>query len=264
MITLRQIGVLAMILSICMAPFTHMAIAEAAAESMNQQSSIQDGGANFEDSFKEESGGDVVEEASVADPLEKLNRGIFWFNDKVYFFVLKPVARAIRVVPEPVRTSVGNAFHNLAAPIRFANATFQLKFRDAGIELGRFVINSTIGILGLFDPAGHYFGLKSKDEDFGQTLGHYGVGQGAYIVLPFLGPSSLRDAAGTFTDAFFDPVYYLTDKQTQEIIVVKATDAVNTLSLDKDSYEAIKREALDPYVVIRSAYAQHRIAKVQE
>ncbi len=263
MITIRQIGVLILLSPIYLVPSICMAVADTTTESKPQQILDEDKGDRVDDAFSGEFDADI-EEATVADPLEKMNRGIFWFNDKVYFYVLKPVARAVRVVPEPVRSSLGNAFHNLAAPIRFANATFQLKFRDAGSELSRFVINSTIGILGLFDPAGHYFGLKSKDEDFGQTLGHYGVGQGAYIVLPFLGPSSLRDAAGTFTDVFFDPVYYTTDKQTQDIVAVRATEAVNTVSLDKDTYEAIKREAMDPYIVIRSAYAQHRAGKVQE
>lgn len=263
MTLIRHIGALILLSPIYMVLSSSMAVADTATESKLQQILDEGKGDHFDDAFNGEFDADA-EETTVMDPLEKLNRGIFWFNDKAYFYVLKPVARAVRIIPEPVRTSLGNTLHNLAAPIRFTNATFQLKFRDAGSELGRFVINSTIGILGLFDPAGHYFGLKSKDEDFGQTLGHYGVGQGAYIVLPFLGSSSLRDAAGTLTDVFFDPVYYLTDKQTQDIVAVKATEAVNTLSLDKDTYEAVKRESMDPYVVIRSAYAQHRAAKVQE
>lgn len=260
---IRLTGVLILISPIYMLPSIRMAVADTESISTPWQAMDKYDGNQSDDVFKDQFD-DKVEEPTVADPLEKLNRGIFWFNDKVYFYALKPVARVVRVVPEPVRTSVGNAFHNIAAPIRIVNATFQLKFHDAGTELGRFVINSTIGILGLFDPAGHYFGLKPKEADFGQTLAHYGVGQGVYIVLPFLGPSSLRDATGTFTDVFFDPVYYLTDKQTKEIIEVKATEVVNTVSLDKDTYEAIKLEALDPYVVIRSAYAQHRAAKVQE
>ena len=263
MITLRQIIALALVALIYLASPIPMAAADTSSEPTPQQAVDEHNGNHADDDFSDEFANDV-EEPTVADPLERLNRGIFWFNDKVYFYVLKPVARAVRAVPVPVRTSVGNVFHNLAAPIRFANATLQFKFRGAGRELGRLLINSTIGILGLFDPAAHYFGLKPKDEDFGQTLGHYGVGQGPYLVLPFLGPSNLRDAAGTFADVFVDPVYYITDKQTQDLIAVKATDTVNKTSLDKDTYEAIKREALDPYVVIRSAYTQHRAAKVQE
>ncbi len=214
---------------------------------------------DFEDLFGEED-----QKGSVSDPLERLNRGIFWFNDKVYFYAAKPVARVFRMVPTPVRTSLGNVFDNLATPIRFFNATMQLKFRDAGTELGRFAINSTVGVLGLFDPARSRFDLKQKDEDFGQTLGHYGIGPGVYIVIPLIGPSNLRDATGTFADAFLDPVYYLVDRKTQGLVAVKAIETVNTLSLDKDTYEAIKRDSLDPYVFIRAAYSQRRAVKVQE
>lgn len=223
------------------------------------QAEDQDSGALPVDEFENE-----AQQAVVSDPLEPLNRAVFWFNDKAYFYVMKPVARGLRVIPSPVRNSVSNAFHNLATPIRLINASLQLKLRDSGTELGRFVINSTIGVLGLFDPAASHFNLKPKEEDFGQTLGHYGVGPGAYIVIPLLGPSNLRDTAGSFADVFIDPIYYMTNKHTQDYIVAKAAETVNALSIDKDTYEAVKRDSLDPYAFIRSAYAQRRATKINE
>lgn len=208
---------------------------------------------------------DDQEDLVVSDPIEPFNRGMFWFNDKLYFYLLKPVARVYRVVPGPARESVSRAFSNLGTPVRFVNATLQLKLKTAGTELGRFVINSTLGILGLFDPA-RSMGLKKHDEDFGQTMGHYGAGTGFYLVLPVFGPSNLRDGLGQVVDSLVDPVsspYYVKLKQEEEI-GLKVYDQINALSLDKDTYEGIKRDALDPYLFVRNAYMQHRAAKVKE
>ena len=143
----------------------------------------------------------------VYDPFEKFNRGMFWFNDKAYFYVMKPVAKGWRwLAPEPLRLGIRNFFSNLRAPIRFVNAALQGKFRDAGNELTRFGVNSTLGIGGLFDPAKAHFGIERKIEDTGQTLAHYGVGPGPYLVLPFLGPSNFRDGMAcwaTITSAWY-------------------------------------------------------------
>ncbi|MDX9741701.1 MAG: VacJ family lipoprotein [Gammaproteobacteria bacterium] len=197
----------------------------------------------------------------IADPLEPFNRAMFAFNDKVYFYVLKPVVRVYRHVPEPARVSVGNFFSNLRAPIRMANSLLQLKLVDAGNELLRFGVNSTVGIGGLFDPAGRYLGIRRVDEDLGQTLGHYGVGQGFYIVAPFLGPTTLRDGAGNFVDAWYlDPVMYVEDDGVATGLF--ALDKVNAVSIDRDTYEEITREAFDPYTFIRDAYVQRRSAAV--
>jgi phospholipid-binding lipoprotein MlaA len=198
----------------------------------------------------------------IADPLESFNRAMFAFNDKVYFYVLKPVVRVYRHVPEPARVSLGNFFSNLRAPIRMVNSLLQLKLVDAGNELLRFGINSTVGVGGLFDPAGRYLGIRRVDEDLGQTLGHYGVGHGFYIVMPFLGPTSLRDGVGGFVDAWYlDPVLYVEDNAVATGLIV--LDKVNAASLDRDTYETIKREAFDPYTFIRDAYVQRRNAAVE-
>jgi phospholipid-binding lipoprotein MlaA len=198
----------------------------------------------------------------IADPLEPFNRAMFAFNDRLYFLVLKPVARVYRVVPTPIRTSTRNFFSNLRAPLRIANSLFQLKLVDAGNELLRFGFNSTIGIGGLFDPARKYLGIREKREDLGQTFGRYGVGHGFYLVAPIFGPTSLRDGIGSILDGYYlDLLVYVVDDEW-EYVGVAALESVNALSLDRDTYEAIKRDALDPYVFIRDAYAQSRAADV--
>ena len=127
------------------------------------------------------------------------------------------------------------------------------------------MINSTLGFFGLFDPA-QTMGLQKHDEDFGQTLGHYGTGTGFYLVLPVLGPSNLRDGVGQFVDGLADPItspYYVEIKQLEEI-GLKTYDRINWLSLDEDTYESIKRDALDPYLFVRDAHLQRRAAQVRE
>lgn len=198
----------------------------------------------------------------IADPLEPFNRAMFAFNDRLYFYVLKPTVRVYRHVPEPARRSIGNFFTNVRAPIRIVNALLQLKLVDAGNELLRFGVNSTVGVAGLFDPARRYFGLRGIDEDLGQTLGHYGVGQGFYLVVPVFGPTTLRDGLGSLVDGLYlDPVVvYVEDDWVSTGLY--AWNMVNTVSLDRDTYETIKREAFDPYTFIRDAYAQRREAEV--
>jgi phospholipid-binding lipoprotein MlaA len=201
-------------------------------------------------------------EYTVSDPLEPLNRGIFWFNDKLYFYLFKPVARAYRwAMPEPWQVAAKNVFSNLASPIRIINSGVQGKFADAGNELSRFFINTTLGIGGLFDTARDNFNIRKHDEDTGQSLGHYGIGPGFYLVLPVLGPSDVRDAVGTFVDSRMDLVYYLFHGWTYW--EVKGYEKINDLALDKDTYESIKKEALDPYLFIRDAYMQYRQNKVR-
>lgn len=204
----------------------------------------------------------AAEEASadIADPIEPVNRAVFWFNDKLYFYLIKPVAKVWRFLPEPVRTATGRVFDNLGAPVRAVNNALQFNLSGTGREVGRFAVNSTIGLLGLFDPADAWLDLKPQKEDFGQTLGKYGAGHGFYLVLPVLGPSSLRDSIGLVGDYFVDPItspYYFKLKELEQY-GLKATDKINYLSLDRDTYEGIVKEALDPYLTIRSGYAQYR------
>lgn len=202
----------------------------------------------------------------VWDPLEPFNRGVFWFNDKLYFYALKPVARGYRAVaPEPVRESVGNFFHNLTAPVRILNSVLQFKITNALDELTIFCANSTLGIGGLFDlQSGN--ARQPSPEDFGQTLGFYGTPPGFYLVLPVFGSTSARDAVGLVGDTLAAPIpspYYV-KLQTAEVVGLQTYDTVNGLSLDKDSYEAVKQDSLDPYLFVRNAYMQQRQARVEK
>ncbi len=197
----------------------------------------------------------------VPDPLEPVNRGIFWFNDKLYILLLRPVGRAFQVVPEPIRVAIKNFFSNLATPTRFINTALQGKFQDAGNELTRFATNTTLGIGGFFDPAQAQFGIRKKDEDTGQTLGYYGAGPGIYLVLPVLGPSGIRDGIGQFADSRLDLTYHLLEED-RDYYGAKVIDGINDQSLDKNTYENIRRDALDPYLFVRDAYIQYRRNKI--
>ena len=206
----------------------------------------------------------VGEEPSptVADPLEPLNRAIFVFNDKAYFWVMKPVAQGYRaIVPQGARVSIRNFFSNLGTPIRLANNLLQGQLKGAGTELLRFVINSTIGIAGLFDPARTGFHIEKRNADLGQTLGRYGLGQGFYIVLPILGPSNARDTVGIFGDYFIDPLTLIEDPWAE--LGVRAFKTENEVSLSIGDYEDLKESSLDPYVALRDAYVQNRAKKVR-
>jgi phospholipid-binding lipoprotein MlaA len=199
---------------------------------------------------------------TVADPLEKVNRGFFYFNDKLYFWVMKPVSTVYAgFFPPGFRTSVRNAFHNFFFPIRFVNNALQGKFKASGTELARFVVNSTMGFGGMFDVAHTHFHISPRNEDLGQTFGRYGAGHGFYLVLPVLGPSSLRDGFGSVGDAFLNPLYYLSPNFGTSA-AVRGGEAVNSTSLRIGEYEDFKQSALDPYVSMRSGYIQYRAEEV--
>jgi len=197
------------------------------------------------------------------DPLSGYNRLMTQFNDKVYFYALKPAAQGYRaVVPEGGRLAVSRFFRNLLMPVRFANNLLQLKPKQAGTELARFVLNSTLGFLGFTDPAAEKFGLQAYPEDFGQTLGYYGVGSGFHIVLPLLGPSNLRDTLGLVPDHFLDPVSHIDDFETE--LAVRTYKQVNDTSLHIGEYESVKKDAVDLYTFIRDGYEQHREKLIEE
>lgn len=201
---------------------------------------------------------------SIADPLEPINRAFYHFNDKLYFWVLKPAAKGYSaVVPEPARRGVKNFFNNISFPVRFVNCIFQGKFEGAGYEVGRFVINSTLGIAGFMDRATSQFEMPEYDEDLGQTLGSYGIGHGFFLNLPLLGPSSLTDTIGSAGDAFLEPMNYL-DMKTKYDLSIKAVETVNKTSLRIGEYEDLKKSALDPYVAYRDAYYQYRQSQIKK
>jgi phospholipid-binding lipoprotein MlaA len=208
--------------------------------------------------------GGKEQKPEIADPLEPFNRAMYHFNDKLYFWVLKPVAQGYRkVVPEEARVGVSNFFANITFPIRFVNCLLQANFRGAASELGRFVINTIWGIGGLLDAASiPGINLSKQDEDFGQTLGVFGLGQGFYINWPVLGPSSPRDTLGFAGDLFLHPFYYLTPWDVS--LGIRAYERVNDTSLSIGDYESLKEAAIDPYVAIRDAYVQYRHKKVKD
>ncbi len=199
----------------------------------------------------------------TSDPLEGLNRVMFGLNDVLYFWVVKPVSQTWEgIVPKPARVGVRNFFDNLTTPIRLANCLLQGKGDAAGRELNRFVINSTVGVLGFGDPAKDRYGLEPADEDLGQTLGKYGLGNGFYVVLPLLGPSTVRDAAGRVGDSFLNPVYYV--EPTEAAIGISAVKFTNESSFHIGEYESFKSASVDPYVAMRNAYVQYRNEQIRE
>jgi phospholipid-binding lipoprotein MlaA len=211
--------------------------------------------------FFEEEGEEV---ATIADPLEPLNRAIFHFNDKLYFWFLKPAAQGYNYVfPEDFRICVRNFFTNLLFPIRFVNSILQGNIRSAGIELSRFMVNSTVGLGGLFDPSSRGLNLPMQDEDLGQTLGVYRIGHGFYLTVPVLGPYTVRSLVGWVGDSFLDPVTWYVNPMLLSW-GVKGYKKFNEVSLTLGDYEALKEAAIDPYVAIRNAYLQYRNTKVKE
>ena len=191
------------------------------------------------------------------DPLEGMNRGIYKFNDVADKAVIKPVAGAYKaVLPSPVRSGVNNFFGNLSTFVSVINDLLQFKFDKAVTGAGRFVINSTFGIAGLVDVAS-MDGIEKRNEDFGQTLGHWGVGSGPYIVLPFLGPSSVRDTTGFVVDTIaFDPISYVDDPATRNS--ARALKYLDKRAQLLPGSDLLDEAALDPYAFMRDAYFQRR------
>jgi phospholipid-binding lipoprotein MlaA len=200
------------------------------------------------------------EEIHIADPIEPWNRAMYHVNDKLYFWLFKPVAKGYKyAVPEDVRGIFSNFYENLKAPIRIVNNLLQGKSGYAGIELSRFLINSTIGVVGLRDCAKECFGINGRNADFGQTLGKYGIGFGFYIVWPILGPSSPRDTVGLISDRMLTPTTYISSEwMNSEGTVLSIHERINYTSFHIGDYEAIKGAAIDPYIAMRDAYVQYR------
>lgn len=199
-------------------------------------------------------------EQTTNDPLEGYNRFVFGFNDKADRFVLKPIAKGYKAVtPDPVERSVRRFFDNLGEVVNVFNDILQGKFGQAANDTGRFLVNSTVGVLGFFDVA-EDMGLRKNDgEDFGQTLGHWGVGSGPYFVIPFLGPSTVRDAPARIVDTLVNPISQIDDTPTR--YTVYAVDFITTRAQLLDAEELITG---DKYVFIREVYLQRRAYLVND
>jgi phospholipid-binding lipoprotein MlaA len=201
---------------------------------------------------------------SIADPLEPMNRAFYRFNDKMYVWVLDPVARGYaKVIPVGLRTGINAFFENLYSPVRMVNALLQGDIDKSGIILGRFVINTTAGVLGLADVADQEFGLKKQRADFGQTLGVWGVGNGFYLYWPLIGPSSVRDTVGYSVDGFSRPTFWLIDDWLISGELVTA-DNLNFLSLNPGFYDEFRKMSFDPYIATRQAYFDYRNALIRQ
>jgi phospholipid-binding lipoprotein MlaA len=197
------------------------------------------------------------------DPLEPMNRGIYKFNDTVDKAAIKPVAGAYKaVVPSPVRTGVNNFFNNLGTVVTLINNLLQFKLDKAMTDAGRLAINTTFGIAGLIDVAS-MDGVEKNNEDFGQTLAYWGWENSTYVVLPLLGPSTLRDTGGLVVDsAFFDPLYYVEDVPTRNSAI--ALKFLDRRSQYLPASDLLDEAALDPYAFMRDAYLQRRNSQVHD
>lgn len=221
------------------------------------------------DDFESEFSNSKIEK--LFDPLSGYNEVMTGLNDFVYTGLVFPLARGYKsVVHENIRLGISNFFDNLAFPINFINNTFQLKLGNAVGELVRFSINSTFGLLGFFDPAHRNLNLQSHKEDFGQTLGYWGVGGGFHIVLPILGNSNLRDSLGLVVDKYIDPMSYWSDRNynvfsdTMSSISSTAFDITNRSSFEEQNYENLKKDAVELYPFFRELYEQNREKRIAE
>lgn len=200
------------------------------------------------------------------DPLEGVNRGVYKFNDVADRYVMKPVATAYKnVAPSPVRKGVSNFFGNLLTITTVVNDLLQFKFSQAFSDAGRFVINSTFGIAGLIDVAS-MDNIPKHQEDFGQTLGYWGVGNGPYLVWPIYGSSTLRDTTGFVVDTYTsDPIAYLhKDGHIREHNQVRLVQLLNRRYELLDASDLVDNASIDPYAFARDSYLQHRASLVQD
>jgi phospholipid-binding lipoprotein MlaA len=199
------------------------------------------------------------------DPFEPANRKLFAFNQGVERFVLDPMVRGYRfLVPEPARRSLRRAFENLNAPVIVVNDVLQGRFEDAAEAVGCFALNSTVGWAGLFDAAGE-MGWEMRPADFGQTLARIGVGSGPYLVLPILGPSTVRDGFGDVVDQLFHPLSYVLGPGATWYLTGMVGGGTGLAKLDeaRDQLQALRESSVDFYAALRSAYLQHRTAQLR-
>lgn len=198
----------------------------------------------------------------IADPLEPLNRVTFSLNHGLYSYLFRPVSTVYKAVfPKVVRTGISNAFENVKFPVRFVNDALQGNFERAGQETGRFFVNSTIGIGGLGRPADRIPALANVPAaDTGQTFAKWGIGHGAYLVLPVLGPSSLRDTVGLAGDYALNPVSWVTIWYGGYAwtLAIPSTNTVRAMPDQLDIYDAATKNTLDRYIAARSSYIQYR------
>ena len=239
---------------------------EQAIKEIKKESATSDN--EFEDDFADE----FQEAKDDIDLFEPYNRTMTSFNDFLYINILNPVAEGYaNVMPLNARVGISNFLHNITFPIRFTNNILQFKFQYATEELGRFVVNSTAGVLGFMDPAKENFNLEKREEDFGQTLGYYGFSEGAHIVLPIYGPSNIRDILGSVGDGYINPlsnacaVDYKIPNRQEKALGITVFSTLNRTSLNLGKYENLKKDAIDDlYPFIKDVYTQNREKLIKE
>ena len=208
---------------------------------------------------------DYNQGVTISDPLEPLNRGTFWVNHQFYRYILHPLSRAYdTVLPKPVRTGVFNVFDNVQFPVRFVNDSLQLNYKRAGQETGKFVVNTVAGVGGIMRVSDRIPALADVPAaDTGQTFAKWGIGHGIYIVLPILGPKSIRDTVGLAGDYALSPVTWISFGVIGGIgsattLAISTPDSARTLHGKLEMYDAITHNTLDRYLAVRTAYIQSR------
>jgi phospholipid-binding lipoprotein MlaA len=203
--------------------------------------------------------GDTVR---VFDPIQPVNRGLFWVNHQLYTFILRPVTTVYTtVIPKPVRTAVKNVYDNIEYPIRLTNHVLQLDFKNADLETRKFLVNSVGGVGGIFRLSDRFPALADvPSNDTGQTLARWGIGHGPYLVLPVLGPRTARDTIGLAGDVALNPLTYIPFGGIGEAVslAVSAPNTTRNMEMRLNVYDAATRDAIDPYLSLRDAYIQSR------
>ena len=216
----------------------------------------------------------AAEKYTANECFERFSRATLKFNQGLDKAIFKPIAKGYRALPVPIRSGTSNFVNNLRSLLTFSNNVLQGDFRGAGNTAGRFAINTTVGILGFFDPAAKMGFEKKGREDFGQTLGVWGADTGCYFVLPIFGPTTTRDAFGLVGNVFIDPFYQLTHNTETDIVIgndnlsehnyyyYRGTDAVDFRSKNIETLESIEKNSIDFYASIKSLYLQDRSQKI--
>jgi len=218
---------------------------------------------------------DTSSQSTTGECFEGFSRAMFELNHDLDKILFKPIAMGYRVIPYPIRKGMGNAVDNLRSLLTLSNNILQADFSGAGNTIGRFAINTTAGILGIFDPAAHFFGLKEKGkEDFGQTMGVWGIDSGCYFVLPILGPTTVRDSVGLVGNVFLDPVYQITHNTEidagmgnqnyaeHNYYYYRGTGAVDFRAKNIESFDSLEKNSIDLYASVKSLYLQNRKQRI--
>ena len=205
----------------------------------------------------------TITEDEIYDPIEPINRAIFSFNNVADRVILEPVAKGYKKLPSPIQSGISNFLSNLRAPLVVINQLLQGQGENAMQSTGRFFVNSTVGVFGLIDVA-EKIGLEEKEEDFGQTLATWGIGDGFYIVLPLFGPSNIRDTTGMVMTMITDPInaYAVSEGEAWIVPMRTAANAVDQRSKIIDEVNALRDNSLDYYAAVRSSYYQNRKAAI--